>query len=128
VAERARQALRQPDAPSRIERVFPLLKRRQRGIRTYFWSATQRRCAERAAARSGGCSRRSLIAFAGETAGGMGPDAGSAWGTPQARAFRDHSRKLAALEAKLFGLSAQPTDYRREMPCTAISSMFGGKA
>ncbi|MGC2222666.1 MAG: hypothetical protein WA624_10045, partial [Methylocella sp.] len=42
--------------------------------------------------------------------------------------FRDHSRKLAALEAKLFGLSAQPTDYRREMPWTPMSSMFGGKA
>jgi hypothetical protein len=80
------------------------------------------RCAERAAARSGGCSRRSLIAFAGETAGGMGPDPGFAWPHATSLHFRDHSRKLAALAAKLFGLSAQPTDYRREMPCTSMSS------
>jgi hypothetical protein len=83
---------------------------------------------ERAAARSGGCSRRTLIAFAGETAGGMRPDPGCARPHATSLRFRDHSRKLAALEAKLFGLSATPTDYRREMPCTPMSSMFGGNA
>jgi hypothetical protein len=86
------------------------------------------RCAERAAARSGGCSRRSLIAFAGETAGGMRPDPGCARPHATSLRFRDDSRKVAALAAKLFGLSAQPTDYRREMPCTPMSSLFGGKA
>src|ERR1700724_2713480 len=35
--------------------------------------------------------------------------------TPQACAFRDHYRELAAFEAELFGLSTQPTDYQREM-------------
>lgn len=35
--------------------------------------------------------------------------------TPQACAFRDHHRDLAALGAHVFGLSTQPTDYQREM-------------
>src|ERR1700736_6324372 len=35
--------------------------------------------------------------------------------TPQACAFRDHYQELATFEAELFGLSAQPTDYQREM-------------
>src|ERR1019366_1743446 len=35
--------------------------------------------------------------------------------TPQACAFRDHYRELSSLEAKIFGLSTQTTDYQREM-------------
>jgi peroxiredoxin len=35
--------------------------------------------------------------------------------TPQACAFRDHYRELASFAAQLFGLSAQTTDYQREM-------------
>jgi peroxiredoxin len=35
--------------------------------------------------------------------------------TPQACAFRDHYQELAAVEAELFGLSTQPSDYQREM-------------
>lgn len=35
--------------------------------------------------------------------------------TPQACAFRDHYRELAALGATVFGLSTQATDYQREM-------------
>jgi peroxiredoxin len=34
--------------------------------------------------------------------------------TPQSCAFRDHYRELAALDARLFGLSTQTTDYQRE--------------
>ena len=35
--------------------------------------------------------------------------------TPQACAFRDHSRELASFAAQIFGLSTQKTDYQREM-------------
>lgn len=35
--------------------------------------------------------------------------------TPQACAFRDHHRELAELDAAIYGLSTQPTDYQREM-------------
>jgi peroxiredoxin len=35
--------------------------------------------------------------------------------TPQACAFRDHYQELATVEAELFGLSTQHTDYQREM-------------
>jgi peroxiredoxin len=35
--------------------------------------------------------------------------------TPQACAFRDHYQELAAVEAELFGLSTQRSDYQREM-------------
>ena len=35
--------------------------------------------------------------------------------TPQACAFRDHAAELAALDARLFGLSTQSTAYQREM-------------
>lgn len=35
--------------------------------------------------------------------------------TPQACAFRDHHRELAALGADVFGLSTQAQDYQREM-------------
>jgi len=35
--------------------------------------------------------------------------------TPQACAFRDHHRELAALGAEVFGLSTQPTRYQQEM-------------
>ena len=45
----------------------------------------------------------------------MGPDPGARGCTPQARAFRDHYQELAAVEAELFGLSTQPSDYQREM-------------
>jgi peroxiredoxin len=35
--------------------------------------------------------------------------------TPQACAFRDHHRELAALGADVYGLSTQTTEYQREM-------------
>jgi peroxiredoxin len=35
--------------------------------------------------------------------------------TPQACAFRDHHQELAELGAQVLGLSAQTTDYQREM-------------
>ena len=35
--------------------------------------------------------------------------------TPQSCAFRDHHGELAALQAEVFGLSTQTTDYQREM-------------
>ena len=35
--------------------------------------------------------------------------------TPQACAFRDHHQELAELGAQVWGLSAQTTDYQREM-------------
>ena len=35
--------------------------------------------------------------------------------TPQACAFRDHHQELAELVAQVLGLSAQTTDYQREM-------------
>jgi peroxiredoxin len=35
--------------------------------------------------------------------------------TPQACAFRDHHRELAALDANVYGLSTQTTEYQREM-------------
>jgi peroxiredoxin len=35
--------------------------------------------------------------------------------TPQSCAFRDHHRELADLGAEVYGLSAQTTDYQREM-------------
>jgi len=34
--------------------------------------------------------------------------------TPQSCAFRDHHAELAALDARVFGLSTQPTAYQRE--------------
>src|SRR3546814_10916999 len=35
--------------------------------------------------------------------------------TPQSCAFRDHHAELAALGARVFGLSVQTTEYQREM-------------
>jgi peroxiredoxin len=35
--------------------------------------------------------------------------------TPQSCAFRDHHRELADLEAEVYGLSTQTTEYQREM-------------
>jgi peroxiredoxin len=35
--------------------------------------------------------------------------------TPQSCGFRDHFENLAALDAAVFGLSTQATDYQREM-------------
>jgi peroxiredoxin len=35
--------------------------------------------------------------------------------TPQSCAFRDHYREIRALDAEVFGLSVQSTDYQKEM-------------
>src|ERR1700730_1216470 len=45
----------------------------------------------------------------------MRPFLGLAMSSPSSCAFRDHYQELATFEAELFGLSAQTTDYQREM-------------
>jgi peroxiredoxin len=68
-------------------------------------------------------AERPAVFFLYPRTGEPGKPAGPDWNaipgargcTPQSCGFRDHHRELAALDAEVYGLSTQTTDYQREM-------------
>ena len=59
--------------------------------------------------------RASAIALGGTESWNAIPGARGC--TPQSCAYRDHHRELQRLEAVVYGMSTQPTDYQREAVC-----------